>query len=296
MVALNGHIELNLPNEEYHKIDAISKSRLSDASISMLKYFDSHIAPQTAEDEDETPAQKKNLTFGSALHCRILEPERYEEEYLIVPKVDKRTKQGKEDFAHYEDRCAAEGKTMILDKDAAKCEIIAKKIHEHPVAGKLIGASTLKETSIFWEDPVTGEKCKCRPDTILLGNGIILDTKSARGVEEFQIEGENWERRHHFSPAHYGMGVEIALGVVINAYIFIASEKVRPFDTQLYIFDDLSLQAGQQHVRSLINQISECKKTGIWPGRSPDIKTIGLPRYALSRYYGVGKETFRDQL
>lgn len=290
MVALNGHIALNMPNEEYQAVEAISKSRLQTAAITMEKYYDTFLA------QDKEPQKEKEaLTFGNALHCRILEPERFLTDYLIVPKIDKRTKQGKEDFAHFEAIAIEEKKEMILDQDAYTCERVADRLSKHSVVGPLLKASSLKESSLFWIDPETGIECKCRPDALILGHGLILDTKSARSIEDFQIERENWERKHLFSPPHYANGVENVTGVEIKAYIFIAFEKERPYDVQPYILPDLELQAGKEHVQQLMRKIADCKASGIWPGRSPDIKTIGVPRYALTKYYGLGKENnFQD--
>lgn len=291
MSFLNGHIALNMPNEEYHKIDAISKSRLTEADITMEKYYDTFLAP-----DKEEPTTTPQLTFGNALHCAILEPDRFEAEYLVVEKCDKRTTKGKEDFAAYEEICASENKQMILDEDAIVCHRVRQRLAAHPVVGPLLNSTSMKETSLFWTDPETGLKCKCRPDVLNLGHGLILDTKSARDIQVHMIESENWNRRHLFSPPHYAAGVENVTGEVIKAYIFIAFEKTRPFDVQPFVLPDLELQAGAESVRQLMRKIAECKITGKWPGRSPDIIPIGIPRYALTRYCGVGKEAFQEQL
>lgn len=69
-------IYFDLPEAEYHAAPGVSNSLLKDLYISPLQFWDKHINPDLPEDE-ETASQK----FGKALHCRILEPERFEADY-----------------------------------------------------------------------------------------------------------------------------------------------------------------------------------------------------------------------
>lgn len=75
-------IYFNLPEDDYHAADALSNSSMKLLHVSSLEYWDQHINPDKPE-RRETGA----LDYGTALHCRILEPERFEAEF--ARKIDK---------------------------------------------------------------------------------------------------------------------------------------------------------------------------------------------------------------
>lgn len=81
-----------MTNKEYREAEGISRSDLFKISRS----------PKHFKYEQENPAeQSKALLFGIALHSYVLEPEKFKEEYAIIPNCDKRTKAGKETYRQF---------------------------------------------------------------------------------------------------------------------------------------------------------------------------------------------------
>ena len=80
----------NLPQNEYRTAEGVSRSELHVLARSPMHYKYAQDHPR-----EETPA----LTFGSALHCYVLEPERFADEYIVVGKIDRRTTKGKAQVA-----------------------------------------------------------------------------------------------------------------------------------------------------------------------------------------------------
>jgi hypothetical protein len=77
--------ELAMSSAEYHAAPGLSASGMKDLMVSPLRYWHLHINPKRPIQE-ETPAQR----IGTALHCAVLEPERFEAEYVreLVPGND----------------------------------------------------------------------------------------------------------------------------------------------------------------------------------------------------------------
>ena len=97
----------NLPRAEYDKIDAINYSILKvgiERSMAHLKWERDHPTEPT-----------KDLIFGNACHLACWEPARFLEEVVAAPKVDRRTKDGKEEWANF--LSASEGKLVIEGND-----------------------------------------------------------------------------------------------------------------------------------------------------------------------------------
>ena len=80
-------------NKDYHSYkEAISKSRLAKMSV-CPSYF------KWAETAEIKPSAE--MVIGSATHKLILEPTDFDREFVVSPNFDRRTKQGKEDYADF---------------------------------------------------------------------------------------------------------------------------------------------------------------------------------------------------
>ena len=79
---------VDIPAKEYHATKAVSQSLLKrlGQSPAKLRWHLDH--PQ---DEKDSPAKR----VGSAVHCALLEPEKFESSVVVMPDVDRRTKAGK---------------------------------------------------------------------------------------------------------------------------------------------------------------------------------------------------------
>ena len=87
-------------NEVYHQSKAISSSALKTIYKKSVYHY-----------LNQAPRYGGALQLGSAIHTAVLEPEKFYDEYYISPKIDKRTKAGKEEAARQ--LKIAEGKSVI---------------------------------------------------------------------------------------------------------------------------------------------------------------------------------------
>ena len=72
--------------EDYRNDEAFSRSQLFKLSKSPA-----HFKYALENPEVETPA----LAFGTAFHAYVLEKDKFDSEYIVAPKLDRRTKEGK---------------------------------------------------------------------------------------------------------------------------------------------------------------------------------------------------------
>jgi hypothetical protein len=100
---------LNLDEDIYHAAEGVGSSLLKQAAQSLAHYkaaFD-HI-----QEDERTQAQKDRLNEGSATHCAVLQPELFDEEYIVIPDTIKK-RAGKEWAAFKE---ANADKTILPSK------------------------------------------------------------------------------------------------------------------------------------------------------------------------------------
>ena len=83
---------LRMPAKQYHADQSIGHSGI----IKLLK-SPAHLREALDHPSPPTPA----MAFGTAVHTHVLEPDRFFEEFAVVEKFDRRTKEGKEAAARF---------------------------------------------------------------------------------------------------------------------------------------------------------------------------------------------------
>ena len=161
----------------------------------------------------------------------VLEPEQFENEFVIGPKFDRRTKAGKEEAAAWE--AANQGK-IIIDEDMLQG---AKRI-----ANNLRGLSSyqlmqdhygMAEASIFFTDPVYGLNLRIRPDYHIVPceafpNGLQFDVKTTTDARPFKFMRSCADFGYDISAAMYREGFQQHYGTAENLSLFFWLRKALP--------------------------------------------------------------------
>ncbi|HET8667305.1 MAG TPA: PD-(D/E)XK nuclease-like domain-containing protein, partial [Terriglobales bacterium] len=163
-----------MSNAEYHSQPSVSSSQLKTILRSPAHYAYAYLSgiPQ----KEPTPS----MVLGTLTHSCYLEPQRYEQDYIVAPEVDRRTKEGKAAYAEFQ--AMANGRTIVTEEQAALAEAMAASLRKHDVE-MLIRDGGHVESSIFYTDTETGHACRIRPDWHLppcadWPTGIIVDLKT----------------------------------------------------------------------------------------------------------------------
>ncbi len=259
--------------KKYHSSKSISRSQLfvMRKCPELFKY-------ELENKKEATPA----MIFGQALHKFVLEPENFFDEFAIIPKVDKRTSEGKELYSVFLNEAAE--KIIISQEDFETIQKMSEKVNENKYAKFLLTGK--KETSYYWTDDLTGEKLKCRPDIkkdIDSENGVIADLKSTSSALTEDFMRDCIKCGYDLQVAMYKEGVEKYEQKHYD-FVFIAVEKTPPYVVNVLKADELLYKRGYDLFREYIGRVADCRKTNNWYGYngfSGMINNIGLPPYLL---------------
>ena len=142
------------------------------------------------------------MQFGTALHCRILEPERFSIEYVVKPDgIDFRTKDGKQwrdDNKH---------KFILDDKQARTIEYCRQIAMQDEIARKLIDADGEVEHVLHWTDELSGVDCKAKADKLFRA-GVIVDIKTTQKCTETAFKYACRDYYYGIQAAHYMDGLD----------------------------------------------------------------------------------------
>ena len=259
-----------MTEQEYRSHPAISRSelwRIHD-SPEKFKYFKEH-------PEEPTPA----LLFGQVFHKMALEPDTFDLEFVVMPDVDRRTKEGKQLWAEFLEQ--AEGKTVIPAEMYEQAKAMCASLTAVPFAQKLLNGR--REVPFFWVDERTGEECKCRTDCLntQYSQPIIVDVKSATDASTEAFIKDAIKYGYDFQAAMYSEGVSKHIHQT-SLFVFIVVEKTPPYAVNILQADELLLQRGHNIFRECIETYHECKLSGNWYGylgKNNQINTLALPAW-----------------
>ncbi|MGP1680346.1 MAG: PD-(D/E)XK nuclease-like domain-containing protein, partial [Burkholderiales bacterium] len=263
---MNPGIYPNLPNAEYHSGEGISKTGLDLFNQSPALVQWSRDCPR----DDEVMA----ADFGDALHAILLEPDRFDREFIVAPECDKRTKEGKAVFAQF--MAVSEGKTVLSAEEHKKLLLMRGSALAHPTARWLLNTPGSVEDSIYWIDEPTGELCRIRPDKRLSEHHVIVDVKSCDDIGRFQKSLEDY--RYWFQDGMYSEGYERTFGEA-PGFLLLVVQKTRAlnrYPVDVFELTPEGKQEGRDEFRRLIGLYHDAKVTGDWAG----VTAISRPYWA----------------
>lgn len=208
---------------------------------------------------ESTPA----LTFGAAAHKYILEKDSFRDEFAIAPKTDRRTKQGKEEYAAFLEGLG--GRAVISDEEYGQILGMERALDAHPDARRYLGGE--HEKVFAWTDMPTGEACKCKVDSIGTVDGVltVTDYKTTDSCEDGHFERSCRKYGYGFQAGMYSDGVFMN-ELVRPRFVFVAQEKKPPYAVRVYVCGEGFVQQGYDKFRELIGLYHMCKESGAWPG------------------------------
>ncbi len=256
-----------MSNADYHAQSAISKS-----SLDLIRRCPAVYKHRRENPIEPTPAMR----MGTLVHTAILEPHDLDN-LIVAPQVDRRTTQGKADWAAFQ--IEAKGKQIVTEEEIDNLGGISRAVWAHPGASRALRMLAEVESSIFWTDPETGVECRCRPDGIL-SNGAIIDIKTTKDARPDEFAKSIANYRYHVQAAFYSEGYQAIHGRPPRGFMFIAVETEPPFLTACYVLDEKAILRGRSEYQADLSTFVRCRDADTWPGLADEPVRIDLPRWA----------------
>lgn len=298
-----------IPAADYHSGPGVSKSNLDLVHVSPALLEWSRAAP--VDDEAKTA-----VDLGSAFHCLLLEPERFDAEYvadfsppsgalvtvedikgaLTTRGIAHKSNASKAaltkllldsdpdapvtDALHAEWRAGVNGRIVLSPAEMRKLQLMRDSVMAHPFARKLLEARGDVERCHYWEDARTGELCRARMDKTIPALGMILDLKTTADLPRFSNSIR--EYRYHVQDTFYSDGYEATLGELPRAFVFLVVSTTRDryrYPVRLFSLTQIDRSIGRAEYRADLDIYAQCRKSGVWPG----IESISLPDWYLAK-------------
>jgi hypothetical protein len=188
-------------------------------SFSSLKEFmrsPQHYVKYLDSDRKQTEA----MLFGAICHKLILEPQDFNNEYIIEPELDKRTKQGKEDYAAFIAKITEQNLTAVPPATYEKAVALVESVMKSDAA-KYVYESTIKEGR-FDITHETGLPVCGYIDGV--GKDYNLEIKIVSSADTDDIMRDFYKMKYHIQAGIYNWvnGKPIYYLVVENNYPYLS--------------------------------------------------------------------------
>lgn len=257
----------NLSNENYHRSAPIGSTGLKRILQSPAHF---RYPPKRNS--------TRNMEIGTAIHCQILEPERFKTDYRIV-ECDARTS------ALYKAACKDFDKERVLT--SAEYENVLgmqKGVKRNRSCQELVEAEGRYELSLFTKDPVSGLHVKVRYDK-LTNAGMPIDLKKTQKADKETFRRTIHNYGYHISAAFYMDCWEWQFGETLDVMRWLAVEEQSPHAAMRYMPDADALMIGRAMYREALEIYDRCLQNDEWPiYDDKEDEEIGLPNYAVSNY------------
>lgn len=253
----------DMPNEIYHSHDSISNSGLSLVARSPAHYY--HAPRNTGS---------RAMEIGTAFHTALLEPDRFNAEYMTVSVDDRRV-------AAYKDAAKIYGGEKTLTaSEGASIAVMRESVRCNTAACEVMSRDGTAELSAFVIDPETGVLMRCRFDW-LTTNGVCVDIKKTQDCRERAFSKSLHNYRYHVQAAMYSHIYELLFGEALQAFKILAIEEQPPCANVLYDIDPLALQYGHKLYREALLAYAEALRSGQWETYS-GTGVVTLPEFVLA--------------
>ncbi len=258
----------NVPEEQYHRMLEVSQSQLK-----VLRYkTPAHLKHEILNPKAPTPA----LELGRAVHAAILEPDKFEGEYVREIEGDGRKKEVRE--ARAAQARDFEGATLLKATAYDTCMEMIGSVYGHEGAKALLADCSRRELTAIWKDRDTELDCRARYDAVSDDGVVVVDIKTTEDASEESFTRDIYRYGYNIQAAHYLDGA-VANGLPASIFAIVAVEKAPPYCLCIYEVVDEAIDAGRKELRRLLSIYNECVETDTWPGY-PSPVSISLPRYA----------------
>lgn len=215
---------------------------------------------------------KKAFALGRAVHCAVLEPEKFAAEIVMWNGGIRRG--GKWDEFQAENK----GKTILLPAEMDQVIGIAGAVLKNKDASEFIRGG-VAEKSIYWKDPETGLDCKARPDMVHIERRILVDLKTTRSVDGRKFGACAEEYGYLGQMAHYEQGCIHAHGFTPERQIIVAVETLPPYDVGVFEIAPDDRQESKYEVGRLLRLVKDCQESDVWPGKNNGVQALQRPAW-----------------
>lgn len=250
-----------MDSKKYFKIPGINSHALIEMMRSPLHCWAKYVDPNAPERDEQSQAMR----LGSLVHCLALEPGIFTRDFFIADGINRRTKDGKAEWA----AVVESGLIPITNDDYVKASRISNSVTRHLIAGSLLTGGEAEKTIVVERDGLL--PMKGRIDYLHPYAGVV-ELKTANDASKRAFSGAVWRYGYHLSASYYRMLAARHAGCeeAEIRHTFVVVETKYPFAVAVYTTPESLLEEGRKLWEEQLARFDECMRADHWPSYPAD--------------------------
>jgi len=233
------------------------------------------------EDIQETPSMK----LGTAFHTALLEPEKYQKNYVEIPSFEKKSKYQTLTIKEQLERWKEENKdsVTISSEDRDKVKMMLASCLDNPIINKIVNNEHALIEKEFYM--VKDEICYTgTPDIIIPELNLVIDVKTTTDASPNKWSKAIHDREYMIQAALYIDAMNAIFGKEFNRFIWVVVENKHPYSAMTYFAEPSLLDLGRNLILNASSDFKNCLLENNWPSYKTGLVPCSLPVYAWSQY------------
>ena len=227
------------------------------------------------------------LNFGNAAHSVLLEGDLPDNQYVLSPYAEFRTKEARQ----WRDEQIEKGLIIYQAEHLTIIHEMAKQLRQHPLIREGLFRGEI-EKSIVWQDKETGVWLKARPDVIPVDD-VSADYKTTADASPRGISRSIADYGYYMQQALIAEGLEVVRDQKLNSFAQVFQEKTPPFAVSIIEIDIDYIAWGRVRNRRAIRKFADNMQATLaaaafgdehfWPGYADSGLPIKAPSWLSDR-------------
>lgn len=283
----------DLSNQDYHGSKGTSSTRLK----MLIEKTPAHMDYKANHPIESTD----NMNLGSAVHSLILEKDKFDQEFFVLPELNLQTAHGRaQKFSLIEKNPGKICLTQDLYNKALRMsENLGNYIADEPQLNIMFDDG-ISETSIYWwyktldldDGTEYKELLKCRPDRLGGSHAVAFDIKSCADASYTGFRKAIERYYYHVSAAMYLDGVNQCKPLLqelghfaYTHFILLCVENEPPYLPASYDLTRNYLDVGKAIYRRCMKKLHDSRQHEKPPGYPTEIRA--MEPYATTNFWIV---------
>jgi exodeoxyribonuclease VIII len=216
-----------------------------------------------------TPQEEtKALRFGTFVHSAVLEPHTLDDLYATAPDCDRRTKEGKAEWAEF--ATANAGKTILDAEESAIGHLVASHAR---LALKTHGVQ-FDATEVMYHVDYNGVPLKAAIDGV--AGDYLWDIKTTDDASAAGMLKAIRNYRYNLQAYWYRLVYELATGKRPLGFRFLFVEKEPPFACAVCEVGPELMSWAIADFEKAVSLYKSCTESGVWPAYPDEIQVIDV--------------------
>lgn len=266
----------------------IAQRPLSYSALKAFRKSPKHYMLYLTQPRVQTDA----MLLGTVVECLTLEPDRFEKRFMVIPKLNLRTNDGKAERERLMILAQKQNLTLIDEETKELAEKCRTALMDHSVSRTIIEHKRHTQVKLAWNHKPTGIPMIGYVDfeSKAWETDFIIDLKTTANADPDEFVKQAAKLDYHIQAGAYLDGYP-RCKFTFPQMAFVAVETDDPFNVSVFFCDNQYTDRARDEFHGSVNAFKYCMDNNLWH-QGYEFRTMGTRDYFPMEIPGFVKQKF----